>query len=472
MNGDVDLCYLTAAAAIDLFARRKLSPRELMAAVIRRIEVVNPAINALGDRFLDEAKTAAATAEHRWSTGTTRPLEGIPVAVKDAQQVAGQRTTYGSPVYRANIAQYSDPMIERLLAAGAIIHSRTTVSEFCVSGVCTSPMWGTTRNPWNALYSPGGSSGGSAAALAAGMTLLATGTDMGGSIRVPASACGVVGYKPPHGRNPDGAPFNVDRFCHCGPLARSVGDAALMQNIVSGQHASDHDSLREVVVLPTEPANIAGMRVAWSPDLSYRAVDPEVRTNTEQALSVLAGLGCVVEEVEVGWTEEVDRIAAGWYRSSHTGRMIAAAAAEAQHLVSSDLLKLAASSQAEFSLAEAFGLISAMSTSLSSIMEGHDVFICPTMTVAAVRADQSMWDTDFKIDGVTVDPEFGYSTTHQFNVLSNCPALSVPSGRTSFGVPTGLQIVGHPYDDATVFRVALAFEAAAGPWFSSPEGRP
>ena len=148
------------------------------------------------------------------------------MAVKDAQRVAGQRTTYGSPIYRANIAERSDPMIERLLAAGAIIHARTTVSEFCLSGVCHSRLWNTTFNPWNRRFSPGGSSGGSGAALAAGMTLLATGTDMGGSIRVPASACGVVGYKPPHGRNPEGPPFNVDRFNHCGPLARSVGDVA------------------------------------------------------------------------------------------------------------------------------------------------------------------------------------------------------------------------------------------------------
>jgi amidase len=327
MSGDLDLCYLSAIEALDLFRQRALSPRELVDAIIRRIEAVNPVINAFGDCFLDEAKTAATAAERRWLDGTARLLEGIPVAIKDAQRVAGQRTTFGSPAYRANIADHSDPMIERLLAAGAIMHARTTVSEFCISGVCTSPMWGTTCNPWNFAYSPGGSSGGSAAALAAGMTLLATGTDMGGSIRVPASACGVVGYKPPHGRNPDGEPFNADRFSHCGPLARSVGDVGLVQNIVSGQHPRDHDSLSDKVVVATSPVEITGMRIAWSPDLSYRLIDSDVRANTERAQLVFAKLGCVVDQVDLGWSDRIDRIAAGWYRSSTIGRMIEKAVA-------------------------------------------------------------------------------------------------------------------------------------------------
>ncbi len=158
------------------------------------------------------------------------PLEGVPLAVKDAQRVKGKRTTHGSLIFKDNIDDHSDPMIERLQKAGAIIFARTTTPEFCLSGVCHSRIWGITRNPWNLDYGPGGSSGGSGAALAAGLTTLATGTDIGGSIRIPASACGIVGFKPPHGRNPDGPPANFDRFNHCGPMTRSVADAALMQN--------------------------------------------------------------------------------------------------------------------------------------------------------------------------------------------------------------------------------------------------
>lgn len=472
MMSDEDLCYLTARQAVELFARKALSPRELMDAILRRIAALNLGINAFGDRFPEEALAAAATAEARWIKGTARALEGVPLAVKDAQRVQGQRTTFGSPAYRDNIAETSDPMIERLIAAGAIVHARTTVSEFCYSGICRSQMWGTTRNAWNRAYNPGGSSGGSAAALAAGMTTIATGTDMGGSIRVPASACGVVGYKPPHGRNPDGSPFNVDRFNHCGALARSVGDLALVQNIISGHHPRDPDSLGERVVAPVHAEPIAGMRIAWSPDLSYHRVDPEVRRNTEKAVATFREIDCTVDEVDLGWTEEIDRIATGWYESSTPGRMIAEAAKSTPSLVSPEIAKLAQTFTGKISLAEVFDLMNWMWASLSSVFEEHDVFLCPTMTVAAVPAEHSMWAEDFTIDGVVVDPEYGYSMTHQFNILGNCPAMSVPSGHTSTGVPTGLQIVGQPFDDVSVFRAGLAFEEAVGGWYTSPENRP
>lgn len=473
MTDGLDLCYLTARRALDLFARRELSPRELLRAILDRIEKVNPAINAFGDCFFDDAEVKAAEAETRWRNGTARALEGIPVAVKDAQRVAGQRTTYGSPIYRNNIAERSDPMIERLLAAGAIIHARTTVSEFCLSGVCHSAQWGTTVNPWNSRFSPGGSSGGSAAALAAGMTLLATGTDMGGSIRVPASACGVVGFKPPHGRNPDGPPFNADRFNHCGPLARSVGDVALMQSIIAGPHGDDHDSLPSPPAYPDSVQDISGVRIAWSPDLSYRAVDPEVRTNTKSALSVFEKLGCRVDEVDLGWSEEIDHVASGWYSSSHMGQMLVKAVRDSPELVSPDLRRLAqTSTESEPGIANILDLISRMWRSLAAVMDRHELFICPTMSIGAVAADQSMWDEGFAIDGRLVDPEFGYSMTHQFNLLCNCPAISVPSGRMREGLPTGLQIIGRPFDDLAVIHAGWAFERAAGPWYLGTAERP
>jgi amidase len=470
---DVDLCYVTARKALELFSSRSLSPLELLEAVLRRIEQVNPRVNALGDCYFEAAQRAACEAETRWRRGTARALEGIPVAVKDAQNLAGTRTTYGSPVYRDNIAETSDPMIERLVAAGAIIHARTTVSEFCLSGVCHSQMWGTTFNPWNTDFSPGGSSGGSGAALAAGLTLLATGTDMGGSIRVPASACGVVGYKAPHGRNPDGQPSNADRLNHCGPLARSVGDIALVQSIIAGQHRGDHDSLRETVAYPHAAEDISGMRVAWSPDLSYRAVHADVRSNTEQAVARLRDLGCRVERVDLGWSDEIDAIASDWYGAGPVGRMLLMAVTKAPALVPRELQRLAEIWRSrQGGVAHVLDLIGGMWHGFGRIMEAHDIFVCPTMSIAAVKANQSMWDAEFEIDGKRVDPEFGYSMTHQFNLLGNCPAISVPSGRDRFGVPTGLQIVGRPFDDETVIRAAWAFEAAGEAWCSRPDLRP
>ena len=470
---DVDLCYLTASEALKLFAERALSPVELMDAILRRIEQVNPRVNALGDCFFDHAIAAARQAEARWTRGAARTLEGIPLAVKDAQRVAGQRTTYGSPIHRHRIAEASDPMIARLEAAGAIIHARTTVSEFCISGVCYSSMWGRTFNPWHLEFSPGGSSGGSGAALAAGMALLATGTDMGGSIRIPASACGVVGFKPPHGRNPDGSPFNLDRVNACGPLARSVADICLVQNIVAGQHPEDHDSLGDRLRYPDPMQEIGGLRVAWSPDLGYRTVDPDVRANTEQAIVRLRDLGCRIEAVELGWSDEIDRLASDWYRLAPAGHMLAKAVKEAPDLVFAELKRMVLSWPAEPpGITPVFELIQRMSGDFATVMARSDVFLCPTMSVPAVRADQSMWDEGFTIDGKRVDPEFGYSMTHQFNLLGNCPVISVPSGFSRDGVPTGIQFVGRPFDDLSVVRIAWAFEAAGKAWYSGSGLRP
>jgi amidase len=243
MSGDDELAYAPATELLRRFTAKKLSPVEAMQALIARIEKLNYKTNALADRYFDEALAEARDAEKRYARGKARALEGVPLLVKDAQRVKGKRTTHGSLIFEHSVDDHSDPQIERLQKAGVIILARTTTPEFCLSGVTHSRMWGVTRNPWNLDFGPGGSSGGSGAALAAGFAPLATGTDIGGSIRIPSSACGTVGFKPPHGRNPGGPPGNFDKFDHCGPMTRTVADAALMQNVTSGPHPLDHDSL-------------------------------------------------------------------------------------------------------------------------------------------------------------------------------------------------------------------------------------
>jgi amidase len=219
--------------------------------------------------------------------------------------------------------------------------------------------------------------------------------------------------------------------------------------------------------------DISGVRIAWSPDLSYRAVDPEVRTNTKSALSVFEKLGCRVDEVDLGWSEEIDHVASGWYSSSHMGQMLVKAVRDSPELVSPDLRRLAqTSTESEPGIANILDLISRMWRSLAAVMDRHELFICPTMSIGAVAADQSMWDEGFAIDGRLVDPEFGYSMTHQFNLLCNCPAISVPSGRMREGLPTGLQIIGRPFDDLAVIHAGWAFERAAGPWYLGTAERP
>jgi amidase len=475
ITSNEEICYNSAAQSLTLFRSKQLTPVDLVQAILRREASENRTLNAFADRYFEEALQAAKLSEARWMRGEARHLEGIPVAVKDAQRVAGQRTTFGSPIFKDNVASHSDPMIERLLSAGAIVHARTTTSEFCVSGVCRSPMWGTTLNPWNIAYGPGGSSGGSGAALAAGLTTLATGTDMGGSIRVPASACGIVGYKPPHGRNPDGAPWNLDRINHCGPMARTVEDIGLMQNVISGPHPRDQDSLRERVHLPPVPESIHGFRIAFSIDLGYRQVDPQVRKNTLQALDVFRELGCEVAEARLDWNEDIDVAFGQWFNHLHVGRGLLLHARSQPELLSPDMLRVAAAIRDQSDpegIAAFLDVANRMYATLGPILDSHDAFICPTMTIPAVASDHQMFAEDFEIDGKRVDAEFGYSTTHQFNILQNCPVLSVPSGFAASGVPTGVQIVGRTFDDLSVYRAGMAYEQARGFWYQSSQLRP
>lgn len=474
---DDDLCYLSAGEALALFRSRKLSPVELLTAQIARAERAQPKVNAFTDTYFDEALEAARKAEARFSGkgATPRKLEGLTVAVKDAQRVAGKRTTQGSLVFEHHVDNHSDPMIERLQEAGAIIHARTATPEFCLSGVCHSRLWGITRNPHNLAFGPGGSSGGSGAALAAGMVTLATGTDIGGSIRIPASACGVVGFKPPHGRNPDGPPACFDRYNHCGPLARTVADTALMQSVTAGPHPLDHDSLRACVRLDVSRRDLKGVKIAWSMDFGYVPVDSEVRRNTLAALDVFAGLGATLEEVDLGWTAECDRDIMHWYNAMHFGRQTVWQAREHRDLLTDYARRtadLVAKTTGIDDVHKAWEQAHRMYQSLGPLLATHDVCVCPTLNLPAVAADHDPFDPDFRVAGVRVDGESGWLMTHHFNMLHNCPVMSVPSGKASTGVPTGIQIVARSYDDQRVFAVAAAFEAAVGGWYREAAGRP
>ncbi len=467
----IELCYLSARDVLAKFAAKDISPLEYLDTLIERTEQVNSEINAYTETFFDEARHQAKQAETAYVQGKARPMEGLPVAIKDVHRMAGKKTTQGSITLKDHIDDVSDPMIERMEAAGAIFHARTTTPEFCLSGVCNSKLWGVTRNPFNLEFGPGGSSGGSAAALAAGMTPLATGTDIGGSIRIPASSCGLTGYKPPHGRNPDGPPANFDRYNHCGFLARNVGDIALGQNIVSGPHPLDHDSLRDRVDVPLAQG-AAPLRIALSMDLGYVPLDDDVRQNTMDAVEALRASGCVVEAVDLDWGPWVDEASMRWFTAMHFGR-IPLWKAKDQREVLTHYATAAADLAAELGqddVALSWEAQHRMYQTLGPVLANYDVLITPTISVGAVRAEHDPVGPTLEVAGLRVDGEYGWLLTHQFNMQHNCPVISLPTGRDRFGVPTGLQIVAPTFDDLALFRAAYTYEHAMASAFL-PHGR-
>jgi amidase len=471
----LDLCYLSATDALKSFGKRSLSPVELLRALIERAERVEPRVNAFTERYFEEAVESAKRAERRYLAGApdVRPLEGLAVAVKDEPEIEGKRTTQGSLLWKDHISEQNAYIVERLQGAGAILHARTATPEFCLLFQTHSRLWGVTRNPWNLEITPGGSSGGSAASLAAGTSTLATGSDIGGSIRQPASMCGLVGYKPPYGRNPENLPFSLDMFNHQGPMARTVADCALMQNVMSGPHPKDIATVRPKIDIPSPlDTDLRGWRIAYSIDLGYVEVEPEVASNTLATLDLFREFGATVEEVRLGWTDRIDRVAANYF-DHMIGAYISGVAKERRDLLTdyaADTMDRGMRSRAE-DLLEALTVCGEMYDTFGPMMERYDVFICPTATTTRVKADFNHLHDQVFINGKEIEPEMGIAMAHQFNMLSRCPVLAMPSGMASNGVPTGIQIVGRTFDDERVFRAGAALEKAR-PWFSNASNRP
>ncbi len=469
-----DLHYLSATEALSSFRARELSPVELVQAVIDRAEKVEPTINAFAQTLYDEALEQARGAEARYAGigGAPRPLEGIPVAVKEEAPIAGQKNTLGSLPLRDVVADHTAVFAQRIIDAGGIVHARSTTPEFSCAAVTWSKLWGVTRNPWNTVYAPGGSSGGSGASLAAGSTTLATGSDIGGSIRIPASFCGVVGFKPPYGRVPEVEIFNLDHYCHEGPLARTVADCALLQNVIAGPDPSDVASLRPKLVIPDTLEPVAGMRIALSVDLGCYEVDEDVVANTRAAAGRLADAGATVEEVSLPWElAQINRAA-----RIHYGMIFGPSVQELYEEHGDEFTSYArrlveeSSEIPKSAFVEGLELEARIYAPLGAVLDGFDALICPTFAVPALPAEYDPGDA-LEVNGKRIGDWLDVLMTVPFNIASRCPVISVPSGRSRDGVPTGLSIVGKTYDDVTAFRIAAAHEERF-PWLDAPERRP
>ena len=461
-----DLHYLGASEALDLFRSRELSPVELLDSVLARIEAVNPRINALAEQLADEARALAVDAEqHYRSGGTLPPLLGLPVAAKEKHSLAGHVLSNGLVAQHAVVASADHPVISRIRLAGGIVHARTTTPEFCCATVTHSPLWGVTRNPFNLELSPGGSSGGSGAALAAGFAPLATGSDIAGSTRLPAAFTGTVGFKAPYGRVPGVAPLSADHYRGDGPMARTVADAALLANVMAGRHPDDHASLANTAPLPGAWASVEGLRIALCIRLGDYLVDPDVEANTRAVATALHSAGAIVEEVELPWTTaEIHRTS-----FTHFGHILGPAMEDETRGADSPLAAYtvqfmadARAAAAGTSFLEGLTAETRMQGELATVMIGFDALICPTSAVAALTADGHY------LDGISVgtkhlDHYWQAHMTVPFNIANRCPVLAVPSGLADCGIPTGVQVVGHPFDDGTVFRVGAAVERVR-PW--------
>jgi aspartyl-tRNA(Asn)/glutamyl-tRNA(Gln) amidotransferase subunit A len=459
---DDEICFLSALELGAAYRARAITPSEVTEAVLRQIERVNPAVNAFVTVTDDLAREMARESDRRFAAGRVAgPLDGIPIGIKDLSPTAGIRTTRGSRIYEWDVPSEDAVIVERLKRGGVVVLGKTNTPEFGWKSPTNNPLFGPTRNPWHLERTAAGSSGGSAAAVACGMGPLATGGDGGGSIRQPASFCGVFGIKPTFGLVPMFPPSILATFVSEGPLSRTVRDGAMMLDVIAGPDRRDMFSAPGpgIAYLNACDGGIAGLRVAWSPDLGYASVDPTVREIAERAARRFTELGATVEEANPGWPDPWELFHILFY--SLVGGTIDELSAEWQELVDPGLLRIrdAGRTVTAFDIARAERKRNEVQQAAAAFFTHYDLLLTPTMTLPP-----------FPI-GIDFPPEVGgqpvtgmqwTAFTFPFNFTGN-PAASVPAGWTDEGLPIGLQVVGRHREDALVLRACAAFEAIQ-PW--------
>ncbi|PYN58707.1 MAG: amidase [Candidatus Rokuibacteriota bacterium] len=460
---DERLCWTPATELAALIRKKKVSPVEVLDAVLDRIERLNPKLNAFVTLTDEPARREAKAAERALSKKGARlgPLHGVPFSVKDLVITKGVRTTFGTPLYRDNVPSEDAPMVERLKAAGAIMLGKTNTPTFGWIGATHNLLFGPTRNPWNLGRTPGGSSGGASAAAAAGLGPLHVGTDGGGSIRIPASFAGIYGLKASFGRIPAYPPSGAWSLSHIGPMTRTVADAALMLQVAAGPDERDQTSLPAAPVdyVKALAGGVKGLRVAWSADLGFAdVVDPEVRDLCAKGASAFREVGCRVEAVDPGWPSPLDC----W--SQLFGGGIATRLApylDRKSEIDPGLYRIIETTlkNPPTTYVQAWFDRLAWWEHPRRLFEKYDLLLTPTIACPPFAIGL---DNPTEIAGKPVPPYAWIPFTFPFNMTGQ-PAASVPCGFTKDGLPVGLQIVGRRFDDATVLRASAAFERVR-PW--------
>ncbi len=470
MPSNDEVCRMEAFELAGRVRAKEFSPVEVLDAVLERMEKLEPTLHAFCTPTPELAREEARRVEREISEGgDPGPLAGVPVGIKDLHAVKGVRMVLGSHAYEDFVPDEDDVAVERLKESGAVVIGKTNVPEFGYSGVGHNPVFETTTNPWDTRLTPGGSSAGSGAAVASGMGPIALGSDGGGSVRIPASFCGLFGMKASMGRVPLYPSCRDERYPgasgwesleHIGPMSRTVRDGALMLSVMSGPDNRDRHSL------PQEPSFDPmaalgeglprGLRVAYSPDWGYAAVDPEVRRVVGEAAKVFEDdLGCTVEEAHPGFEDPYEAFWGLVLMETDLAGM-RKMAEELGEKMSPHLAAVLEQDWKAEDFTNAVMTRKAVYNKMWRFMRGYDLLLTPTL---AVPPFQTGIQGPEVIDGRGVPSTYWLSFTFPINMTGQ-PAATMPAGFTEGGLPVGMQIIGRHLDDGLVLRAAAAFEAA------------
>lgn len=450
----------------DAVRRRVISARELLDLHLARIDERNPELNAIVSLDADRARAGAAEADDFMARGgRIGALHGLPFAFKDTHAVAGWRTTYGSPLFADYVPDADDLIVERVRKAGVVMLGKTNVPEFAAGSHTFNTVFGLTRNPVDPTRSAGGSSGGAACALASGMVPLADGSDMGGSLRNPASFCGVVGLRPSLGRVPEWPLYNQwETTSVGGPMARNVADLALLLAVMAGPDPRAPQALGDpgrifAAPLPTDaPQSLAGLRVALSIDLGGAfEVDHEVASVVESSAAVFSAAGAAVTSAHPDLAEADDtfRTLRAWHLQAKFGRLLAANPDAFKQSLADNIRLGETLTGAD--IARAYTRRTVFSERMRRFFSAYDVLVLPVSQVPPFPADQ---EYPGEINGKPMESYLDWMRSAYFITVTGCPAISVPAGRTAEGLPVGIQIVAPHGADRRLLEVAAAFEAA------------
>jgi amidase len=457
-----EICELSAVELARLIRAKQLSAREVVGAHLMQIERVNPDVNAIVTLVADQAMARAGLADEEFAHGRdVGPLHGLPIAHKDLQPTKGIRTTFGSPLFKEFVPDEDSATVERLRCAGAIVIGKTNTPEFGAGSQTFNPLFGSTLNPFDKSRTCGGSSGGAAVALATGMLPIADGSDMGGSLRNPASFCGVVGMRPSAGRVPTWptasawSTLSVD-----GPMARSVADVALLLSAIAGPDVRTPialDTPGRRFAAPLE-RDFAGVRVGWWKSLGGAPVDRRVREAVDAQRRTFESLGCVVEEAEPDFADfdAVFKIVRALAFLTGVAPRVAGHRDQVKDTILWEIDRGERLTATEIAWAEATR--TALYHRVRLFMERYEFFVLPTVQVPPFSVDQP-YPTE--IEGVAMETYIDWMKSCYYISIVGNPAISVPCGFTPEGLPVGLQIVARHRDDWGLLQMAHAFERAA-----------